>query len=403
MYRGYVGGRGAGKSTVGAYDLLRRAKPGRRYMAVAPKYSAIKDITYPAFCEMAAKTGQRHKIRVTDFRGTFATQYGGEANIVFRSGDDPESLRGPNLSGAWLDEASLTTHDVYLIVIACLREGGETGWLTATFTPKGKAHWTHEIFATGKPSSFLARSRTKDNPFLSAEFVAEMEAAYGNTRLASQELSGDFIDTTGVLINWESILACQDKKGESCLWPNGSAPNGFRGDLFMGVDIGRSRHRSVITTIEKLGDVGWTREMKVMQEVPYQQQQEEIARRITRQVGKCKIDKGVQGGPLAEDLERRFPRVAEGVSLSAATQVRLAERLAASFESRRIRIPDDQMLRDDLQLVTVRKDGTVDTAYDPEVGHADRFWSLALAYDCLGDYDPPVQFSRPVSRPAVRR
>lgn len=402
MYRGYTGGRGAGKSRVGAYDLLKRAKKNRFYMVVSPSYSGIKDITFPAFNEISAQTGQKIDVRKTDFRGTFATQDGGTANIVFRSADDPESLRGPNLSGVWLDEASLMSRDVHLIVIACLREGGETGWLTATFTPKGKAHWTHEVFAAENASTFLVRSKTRDNPFLSRSFIAEMEAAYGNSRLAAQELGGEFIDTAGVLINWDSILACQDKKGESCLWPNGAAPANFRGDLFMGVDIGRSRHRSVITTLEKLGDVGVTREMKVMQEVPYQQQQEEIARRITRQVGKCKIDKGVQGGPLAEDLERRFPRVVEGVSLSAATQVRLAERLAASFESRRIRIPDDQMLRDDLQLVTVRKDGTVDTAYDPEVGHADRFWSLALAYDCLGDYEPPVQFARPVSRPAVR-
>ena len=45
LYRGFVGGRGSGKSYVGALDLLLRAASGsgHRFMAVAPTYIMLRD------------------------------------------------------------------------------------------------------------------------------------------------------------------------------------------------------------------------------------------------------------------------------------------------------------------------------------------------------------------------
>ena len=49
IYRGFVGGRGAGKSFVGALDLLMRAKPGRLYGVYAPTYPMLKDSSWRSF------------------------------------------------------------------------------------------------------------------------------------------------------------------------------------------------------------------------------------------------------------------------------------------------------------------------------------------------------------------
>ena len=94
------------------------------------------------------------------------------AEVLFRSGDEPDRLRGPNLSGVWLDEASLMPPEAFTVAIGRLREAGEQGWLTATFTPKGRRHWTYETFATGRPDTALFRARTVDNPFLPSGFDA---------------------------------------------------------------------------------------------------------------------------------------------------------------------------------------------------------------------------------------
>ena len=129
------------------------------------------------------------------------------AEVLFRSADEPDRLRGPNLSGVWLDEASLMPVDAFTICIGRLREGGEQGWLTSTFTPKGRMHWTFETFATGRPDTALFACRTSDNPFLPANFEATVRAQY-TSALAAQELEGQFIDQGGTLFrrHWFPIV-----------------------------------------------------------------------------------------------------------------------------------------------------------------------------------------------------
>jgi predicted phage terminase large subunit-like protein len=124
------------------------------------------------------------------------------AEVLFRSADDPERLRGPNLSGVWLDEASLMPQDVFTVAIGRLREAGEQGWLSATFTPKGRQHWTYDVFATGRQNTAIFHSRTCDNPFLPAEVYDTTRAQY-TSALSAQELEGLFIDAGGTLFRRE--------------------------------------------------------------------------------------------------------------------------------------------------------------------------------------------------------
>jgi predicted phage terminase large subunit-like protein len=125
-----------------------------------------------------------------------------QAEVLFRSADEPDRLRGPNLSGVWLDEASLMHRDAFTVAIGRLREDGEQGWLSATFTPKGRQHWTHETFATGGPDTAIFRARTRDNPFLPAGFHDTVRQQYTSV-LAAQELEGEFIDAQGTLFRRE--------------------------------------------------------------------------------------------------------------------------------------------------------------------------------------------------------
>jgi predicted phage terminase large subunit-like protein len=198
LYRGYVGGRGSGKTFVGAYDLIRRAKAGALYGVYAPSYPMMRDATQRTFLALARQLGFLREWRKADGIAIL----GNRAEVLFRSLDDPERARGPNLSGSWIDEASIVPRGAFDIIIAALREGGEQGWLSATFTPKGKSHWTYETFGMGKPDTALFRSRTKDNPFLPGAFAETIAQQY-TSQLASQELEGEFIDMEGALAKRE--------------------------------------------------------------------------------------------------------------------------------------------------------------------------------------------------------
>lgn len=204
LYRGFVGGRGSGKSFVGAYDLLRRAQPGRLYGAYAPTYPMLRDAALRSFTELAQKLRFLKQFNKSDMVATL----GNGAEVLFRSLDDPERARGPNLSGAWIDEASLVDEAAWNIVIACLRERGEQGWLSATFTPKGRDHWTYRVFGTQRPDTALFHATTRDNPFLPVGFYDALRQQYTET-FAAQELGGEFIDVVGGLAQrawFETVL-----------------------------------------------------------------------------------------------------------------------------------------------------------------------------------------------------
>ena len=111
LYRGFVGGRGSGKSYVGAYDLIFRAMSergrGRLYMVVAPTYVILQDASMRTVVQIAEELG----VIKERWKQPPRLVLNNGSEIIFRSGDDPEKLRGPNLSGVWMDEASLMSKE----------------------------------------------------------------------------------------------------------------------------------------------------------------------------------------------------------------------------------------------------------------------------------------------------
>lgn len=203
--RGFVGGRGCGKSYVGAYDLIKRAKAGRHYVVVAPTHSVLRDASFLSLIDVATSVQRLKSMKTSpDMTMKIYTEDGGIADVITRSGERPDLLRGPNLSGAWIDEAAEQKKEVYLYVLATLREKGELGWVSMTFTPKGKHHWTYEAFYDGfnrtKRDTKLIRAKTSENHFLSPDFYEKIADQYSE-RMQQQELGGEFVDFEGLLFN----------------------------------------------------------------------------------------------------------------------------------------------------------------------------------------------------------
>lgn len=161
-------------------------------MVVSPTYTMLADSSLRSFMDHLAFLGRPFR----EMKSRNAVELANGATIFFRSADNPERLRGPNLTGIWMDEASLMDIEAYTICIASLREAGDAGWLTATFTPKGMSHWTYDVFATGGENVSLVRSSTSGNPFLSDVFVEGLKSQYSD-RTALQEMGGEFVDAEG--------------------------------------------------------------------------------------------------------------------------------------------------------------------------------------------------------------
>jgi phage terminase large subunit-like protein len=195
LWRAFVGGIGSGKSWIGALDMIRRAKPDRLYLVTAPTYPMLSDASFRSFATVAQELEvvAAGDVKVSPPQSIKLIT---GAEILFRSTDNPEMLRGPNLSGVWMDEASLSKREAFDILIGRLRQGGEMGWGTATFTPKGKLHWTYKMFGLGAQDTDLIHARSEENPFLPKDFVANIRKQYTAQQI-KQELGGSFIDSGG--------------------------------------------------------------------------------------------------------------------------------------------------------------------------------------------------------------
>lgn len=173
--------------------------------------------------------------------------------------------------------------------------------------------------------------------------------------------------------------------------------------LYVGVDVGRTNDRTVITVVEKVGNWSVARAILRLSNMRLPEQQERLEKILAlHDVRACKIDMTGLGLGLYEYTAKKFGHRVQGVNFASSaplterlrkegrpgvsapvTEV-LATGLLQVFEDRLIQIPIDQALRDDLRKPEryVSPTGRVlIAATRSEAGHADHFWSLALAID----------------------
>jgi predicted phage terminase large subunit-like protein len=190
----------------------------------------LRDSSIRTFEAIARELAYLREITTT--AGSARAVLGNKAEVLFRSADVPDRLRGPNLSGAWFDEAGEMVEDAYLIAIACLREAGEQGWLSATFTPRGRGHWTYAVFAKGRENTALFTARTSDNPFNPEGFEDQLRGQY-TSAFAEQELAGQFVDLHGTVARreWFRVVevppACSRRVRA---WDFAATPENARGE-----------------------------------------------------------------------------------------------------------------------------------------------------------------------------
>ena len=189
----FVGGLGSGKTYAGCLRALSIAGQSKSLgVIVAPTYPMLRDATLRTFLDLAGD-------KVADYRkgDGIATLTNG-SEILFRSADQPDRLRGPNLSWVYVDEAALCHQDVWLVVIGRLRQYGEAGMAWLTTTPKGR-NWVWERFVQAEaPDHEIYRATTWDNVYLSPDFVEGLERDYVGA-FADQELGGQFVAMEGVV------------------------------------------------------------------------------------------------------------------------------------------------------------------------------------------------------------
>lgn len=152
--------------------------------------------------------------------------------------------------------------------------------------------------------------------------------------------------------------------------------------VFTGVDIGRKKDLTVCWTFEAVNGTFITREILVLDGVPFPEQEEVLTPRLRRATYSA-IDATGIGGPVSEHLAATLGEYKlDPVTFSAESKRELFIRAKKHFQEGTIKIPLDARLRDDLASLQriVSPSGNVRySAARTADGHADRSTALALA------------------------
>ncbi len=187
-----VGGYGCGKTYIGALrtlwlSFLNSGYPG---MYVSPTYTmAIKTII-PTLHEIASRSHllmthnkTTHEFIIKNWAGRF----------WIGSGDNPDSLRGPNLAWAGIDEPFIQDKEVLNQMLARLRVG-EHRELFLTGTPE-ELNWGYDLAMNDSKKYDVGCifGKTKDNTAVPSSYYEHLYNAY-SPEMREAYLEGKFIN-----------------------------------------------------------------------------------------------------------------------------------------------------------------------------------------------------------------
>lgn len=211
-----------------------------------------------------------------------------------------------------------------------------------------------------------------------ADFLARIRRECIDEEQWLQEYCCVPADESSAFITYEMITSCEDN----------TAPKDFAylqtctNPLFIGFDVARSQHLSVIDVEELVGDVFVERQRIEMRGKTYAEQEFEFSRLLALPaVRRACIDSTGLGNQLAENMVKRWGYRVEGVRFTSQVKEELAYPLRAAHEDKRLRYARDEKLRADLRGIKKETTpaGNIRFVGEAADSHCDRFWAKALA------------------------
>ena len=299
----------------------------------------------------------------------------GGGNLVTALPANPDTARGYSRN-VYLDEFAL--HRDSREVWAALYPSVTRGWrIRVTSTPRGERGKFHELMTTAPGWS---RHVVTIHDAVADGLPADPEAlrrGLGDPALWRREYECEWGGGDDGWLPRDLVAACVDAAAGD--------PAGFAdGPAFIGVDQAIRRHLWVAWALEIVGDVAWTREVRVLRGGTFAQRDDALAAMVARfRPVRVAADRTGLGEKPVEDWKRRFGATrVEGVAFTPARKLDLATALRERVEQGRLRLPPDDATRRDLLSVRAEAGptGAPRLAADENGdGHADRFWAAALA------------------------
>jgi hypothetical protein len=169
-------GRRGGKTRIGALSAAEETiVPGSIGWCCAPSYPELEDYVIPAFFSVLPSEWFDHP-QTEWSEDRLHLRLPNNAEVSFRSLDNPDRGAGPGLDWVWIDEARKIQELAWQILRPALTERKGIAWLTTS--PDWGEDWCHRTFwlpaLNQQPGFWAVTYTTKDNPIIDP---AEVEDA----------------------------------------------------------------------------------------------------------------------------------------------------------------------------------------------------------------------------------
>lgn len=222
-----MGSAGSAKSYFISQKIIVRCCREKIKVLVCRRYgSTIRNTCFSLFKDILNKWQLKPyvKVRETDFN----IQFPNGSEIIFTGLDEETKLLSLNDIGAiFIEECFEVPKPIVEQLNLRLRGNTPNQQIYMAFNPISKNHWLYDFCEVEPPSNFIfTHSTYKDNPFLNAEYIAELEELYTrNPQKARIFCDGEWgVDAEGLVFqNWKVEYFNHEEK---------------QGQLMIGLDFG---------------------------------------------------------------------------------------------------------------------------------------------------------------------
>jgi phage terminase large subunit-like protein len=201
-----LGGRGSGKTWLGAGWLIEQALDGKRLALIGPSLHDVREVMIEGPSGIHALSPDCYRAVYEPSRRRLLWENGSEAYAF--SAEDVDSLRGPQFEAAWADEfCAWPRPDETLAMLRFGLRLGDDPRLIVTTTPRPIRALRALIAEPGTVRSNLPTLTNAHN--LSPDFLGHLQTLYGGTRLAAQELDGLIVEGEGALWRSADLVRCR--------------------------------------------------------------------------------------------------------------------------------------------------------------------------------------------------
>lgn len=328
----------------------------------------------------------------------------------------PDTVRG-YCAHTWLDEFAFfddpsATWKALLPTISNPLKGIKNAFITSTANGKsGRGARLYKMCTDAKS----VWSVHKTTILMAAEFlgtnVEELMAAIDDEQAWAQEFMCEFIDSSNVLLPYD-VIALAESLEASVNCDPAIYNRESKKELYLGIDFGRVNDPSVVWTLERVGDVLWTREVLTIRDTPTPDQQTILHHRIAAARRVCFDYTGpgiglgdymVKDHGIYKPESHEFGKV-ELCTFTSNFKRDIFPKLRQAFAAPvKLRVPVDVEVREDLhEMNQIISNGQYSyNARRTAAGHADRCTALALALRAAGDTHGFTFLPRPGRRSGV--